>query len=384
MEDKRKKKRKIFVLEMGVVFLIILVVFFVIGFLKKDTTFSKEENRMLTTKPKISIDEILSGEFESEYEQYKNDQFPFRNVFVKLKSIVSVAMGDREANGVVRGEDGYLMEKFTPYSEESNQKKLENLQKFIEENSNIKQYFLMVPTAINILEDKVPRGILLKSQDKRMDEFFQRFEEMGGTPIDVRDAFRENKDKELYYHTDHHWTSEGAYIAYKEAKKKLNLNKNIEYTKLSVYDNFQGSLTYNSGFYMNHRDVIDIYFPKKNSVYSVVNYVEEKKKTASLYNHEKLPTKESYEVFLDGNHSLIKIQSTVQNKAVLLVFKDSYANCFIPFLTQHYSEILVVDPRYYYGDIQELIKTEEVTKILYLYNANTFFTDTSLTNVLEQ
>lgn len=381
MEDKRKKK--IFVLEMGVVFLIILVVFFVIGFLKKDTTFSKEENRMLTTRPKISIDEILSGEFESEYEQYKNDQFPFRNVFVKLKSIVSVAMGDREANGIVRGEDGYLMEKFAPYSEESNQKKLENLQKFIEENSNIKQYFLMVPTAINILEDKVPRGILLKSQDKRMDEFFQRFQEMGGTPIDIRDVFRENKDKELYYYTDHHWTSEGAYIAYKEAKKKLNLKKNIEYTKLSVYDNFQGSLTYNSGFYMNHRDVIDIYFPKKNSVYSVVNYVEEKKKTASLYNHEKLPTKESYEVFLDGNHSLIKIQSTVQNKAVLLVFKDSYANCFIPFLTQHYSEILVVDPRYYYGDIQELIKTEEVTKILYLYNANTFFTDTSLTNVLE-
>lgn len=383
MEDKRKKKRNIFILEMGVIFLIVLVGFFFIGLVKKDTSFSKEENRMLTTRPKISIDGIVSGEFESEYEQYKNDQFPFRNVFVKLKSIVSVAMGDREANGIVRGEDGYLMEKFVPYSEEANEKKLENIGKFIEKNSKIKQYFLMVPTSINILEDKVPRGILLKSQDKRMDEFFQSFREMGGRTIDVRDAFRENKDKELYYHTDHHWTSEGAYIAYKEAKKKLNLKKNVEYTKLSVYDNFQGSLTYNSGFYMNHRDVIDIYFPKKNSVYSVVNYVEEKKKTASLYNHEKLPTKESYEVFLDGNHSLIKIQSTVQNEAVLLVFKDSYANCFIPFLTQHYSEILVVDPRYYYGNIQELIKTEEVTAILYLYNANTFFTDTTLTNVLE-
>lgn len=383
MEDKRKKKRNIFILEMGVIFLIILVGFFFIGLVKKDTSFSKEENRMLTTRPRVSIDGIVSGEFESEYEQYKNDQFPFRNIFVKLKSIVSVAMGDCEANGIVRGKDGYLMEKFAPYSEEANEKKIESIGKFMEKNSKIKQYFLMVPTSINILEDKVPRGILLKSQDKRMDEFFQRFQEMGGRTIDVRDTFRKNKDKELYYHTDHHWTSEGAYIAYKEAKKELNLKKNIEYTKLSVYDNFQGSLTYNSGFYMNHRDVIDIYFPKKNSVYSVVNYVEEKKKTASLYNHEKLSTKESYEVFLDGNHSLIKIQSTVQNKAVLLVFKDSYANCFIPFLTQHYSEILVVDPRYYYGDIQELIKTEEVTKILYLYNANTFFTDTTLTNVLE-
>ncbi len=383
MEDREKKKQKIFILEMGIIFLAVLILFLLIGFLKRDTVFSEEENRMLTTRPQISVDGVLSGEFESEFEQYKNDQFPFRNLFVKLKSIVSIAMGDREANGVIRGEDGYLMERFSPYSEENHQKKLEVMKKFMEKNSNIQQYFLMVPTSINILEDKVPRGISLKSQDKRMDEFFSYFEEQGGRTIDVREVFRKNKDKELYYHTDHHWTTEGAYIAYKEAKKSLNLKKDVEYTKLAVYDNFQGSLTYTSGFYMNHRDVIDIYFPKKNSVYSVVNYVEEKKKTASLYNHEKLSTKESYEVFLDGNHSLIKIQSTVENEAVLLVFKDSYANCFIPFLTQHYSEILVVDPRYYYGDIQELIKTEEVNKILYLYNANTFFTDTTLTNILE-
>ena len=69
---------------------------------------------------------------------------------------------------------------------------------------------------------------------------------------------------------------------------------------------------------------------------------------------------------------------------VLLMFKDSYANCFIPFLTPYFKEIVVVDPRYYYEDVQELIEAEEVTDVLYLYNANTFFTDNSLTYVLSE
>ena len=62
----------------------------------------------------------------------------------------------------------------------------------------------------------------------------------------------------------------------------------------------------------------------------------------------------------------------------LLVLKDSYANCFLPFLAPYYREIVVVDPRYYYDDLAMLVETEEITDVLYLYNANTFFQDTSL------
>ena len=112
--------------------------------------------------------------------------------------------------------------------------------------------------------------------------------------------------------------------------------------------------------------------------------MQEQRKSASLYEPKLLSSKNAYGVFLGGNHSLVKIANAVDSDRVLLMFKDSYANCFIPFLTPYFKEIVVVDPRYYYEDVQELIEAEEVTDVLYLYNANTFFTDNSLTYVLSE
>jgi hypothetical protein len=66
----------------------------------------------------------------------------------------------------------------------------------------------------------------------------------------------------------------------------------------------------------------------------------------------------------------------------LLVIKDSYANAFIPFLAPFYSEITVIDPRYYYDSIDALIADAQITDVLYLFNANTFFRDTTLETVL--
>ena len=74
----------------------------------------------------------------------------------------------------------------------------------------------------------------------------------------------------------------------------------------------------------------------------------------------------------------MKISTPTKEDRTLLVLKDSYANCMVPFLAPHYRTIIMVDPRYYYDDLEELIQVENVQEILYLYNANTFFSDTSL------
>ena len=95
-----------------------------------------------------------------------------------------------------------------------------------------------------------------------------------------------------------------------------------------------------------------------------------------------LSEKDNYEVFLKGNHPLVKIRTNTKNNKNLLIFKDSYANSFVPFLIKDFSNIILVDPRYYYDDIYKLIKNENVSDILYLYNANTFFNYTSLSLVL--
>lgn len=79
-----------------------------------------------------------------------------------------------------------------------------------------------------------------------------------------------------------------------------------------------------------------------------------------------------------GNHAQIKISTPTESNNTLLVLKDSYANSFVPFLAQHYRKIIMIDPRYYYGDLEQLLQVENVQEVLYLYNANTFFADTSL------
>ena len=148
-----------------------------------------------------------------------------------------------------------------------------------------------------------------------------------------------------------------------------------------VSNSFEGALASESG-YNTDKDKVRVYVPKDENDQVVVNYEEEQKKTASLYTSEKLDQKDKYQVFLGGNHPILKIDTTSTSGKTLLIFKDSYANCFAQFLTTHFSRIIMVDPRYYYEDIDELMKTEGVDEVLYLYNANTFFSDTSLAPVL--
>ncbi|MBP6143142.1 MAG: hypothetical protein KA432_02295 [Proteocatella sp.] len=154
------------------------------------------------------------------------------------------------------------------------------------------------------------------------------------------------------------------------------------YKKLPVTADFYGTLASKTGYYGYDGDTINVYLPDSKSDQYVVSYVEEKLKSPSLFDVSKLSAKNKYEVFMRGNHPLVKIKTATKNKKSILVIKDSYANCFIPFLTAHFSRITVVDPRYYYEDLYELIDSEDISHVLYLYNANTFFEDRFLASVL--
>ena len=200
------------------------------------------------------------------------------------------------------------------------------------------------------------------------------------TFIDVRDTFKDHKMEDLYYHTDHHWTIQGAYYAYLQAAKTLEIDTSADtYDKAPVTRSFQGTLSAKSGFRSGEKDEIDVFLPTgENVLASVINYVDEQKKSASFYDTDKLDTRDKYALFFGGNHAQVKISTPTETDNTLLVLKDSYANSFVPFLAQHYRKIVMVDPRYYYGDLEQLIQVENVQEILYLYNANTFFADTSL------
>lgn len=365
----------------GFVFPAILIAVMFFNIFLPDKNFSAEENRLLQTMPKPSISSIFSGRFETKAESYAADQFMLRNMFIKIKSSFDTSLGSTESNNVFMCKDNYLMENISKADAKKMENNYNSLAKLKQLYPNINMDFMLVPNAANIMSDKLPLFAVTEDQNKQMDDFFKKIQSIGINPVDVRATFKKNKEEiELYYHTDHHWTTDGAYLAYQDFAKKNKLNSNIKYDALAVKNDFRGTLASKSGFTNGLNDMIKIYLPKEGQNYknSVIFYSDTKEKTTEFYKLNNLKKKDTYTVFGGSNHPIYSIKTPVSSQRKLLLIKDSYANSFIPFLSQDYREIIVIDPRYFFDDISEIIKANGITDILFLYNANTFFNDNSL------
>lgn len=364
-------------------FIFFLVFMFILNIISKDKNFSQSENRFLSQRPKFSIDKLLEGRFTSKFEDYLSDQFVGRDFFTDIKTHTDELLGKRESHQVFLCKDNYLIEDFTKPDEKYVKENLKSINNFANKYKNINQYMLISPTTISIFKDKLPFDAPVIDQAKYLKSYENK---LNNNLIFVNPykTLYSHKDEYIFYKTDHHWTSLGANYAYQDLSKAMKLKETpSNYYKTQLVSNsFIGALSSKSGYDVKFHDKINIYLPANNSEEIVVNYVEEQEKTATLYNSSALSEKDNYEVFLKGNHPLVKIRTNTKNNKNLLIFKDSYANSFVPFLIKDFSNIILVDPRYYYDDIYKLIKNENVSDILYLYNANTFFNDTSLSLVL--
>ena len=150
----------------------------------------------------------------------------------------------------------------------------------------------------------------------------------------------------------------------------------------AVSNDFNGMLASKSGVYLSEKEQVDIYVPSDSDTDVIVDYVDEGKRTTSLFDSSKLDTKDQYDVFLGGDFSVVDIKTVSTESKRLLLIKDSFADCFVQFLTPYYREIVVVDPRYYSGTIEELLSSYRISEVLFLYSGNTFFTDNNISGVL--
>lgn len=376
---KKKHGYQYFFRLMGIIFPAILLLIMVINILTPNRHFSQKENRVLAERPELTLPQLASGKLARQYETYVNDQFSGRDAWVSLKAASDRFLGRTDGNDVYLGKNGYLMEAFQPPSQSRLNATVNSMTAFAARHPELRQYALIAPNAVSILEDKLPAFTPAQSQNPYLDASRDALEKSGVSFIDVRDILSQHKEENIYYHTDHHWTTQGAYFAYLEAAKTMNLDSaSVSYEKLPVSYSFQGTLSAKSGFRSSEKDEIDVFLPKDSNLSSVVSYVDQQKKSASFYSTKQLDGRDKYAMFFDGNHPKVIISTPVEENRTLLVLKDSYANCFVPFLAQHYRTIVMVDPRYYYGDLEELLQVENIQEVLYLYNANTFFSDTSL------
>lgn len=352
----------------------IIAMFLVADFFNKDRVYSELEMRLLTGRPDFTKEKFLQGQFSSEYENYITDQFPGRDKLVGIKTRTDILLGKREIGGAYIGKDGYLIEQHLPeeYPAELEDQKIELLLKLVDEwDADV----MLVPTADNILVDKMPSNAAYYDEEK----FLNKVKESVGSQnyIDVYSVLKEHCNEDIYYRTDHHWNALGTYYGY-QAWKNATQSFKFPYdpsNMTTVSQNFRGSL-YSKVPVVRTRDEIKI-FPATTFRKVSVTY-DFDKTTGSLYEESYLEGKNQYAYFLDDNHAFVEINTNYRNGKKLFIIKDSFANSFIPLLQPHYETIYAVDLRYYNGKLEPLMKNcsgDDNMDVLVLYNCTQFLED---------
>lgn len=379
---KKDRQRKVQEQLVGIIFILILFLFLIINIIVPNKEKSVQENRMLATKPKFRLSSLISGDYDEKFEAYMDDQFVGRDMWRKLKVTVDRICGSRLENGVYIGRNGQLLEQIEVADENHLAANIKAIKSFSESQKKIPVRMMLVPDAANVLNHSLPA--LAKPEDQTQ-MFSMVRKDLGGSVewIDVSTELNKHKTEKIYYKTDHHWTTLGAFYAFQATAPSLGIEGDLsgKYVSHAVSNSFNGMLASKSGVNLGEKEQIDIYVPTEEDTDLIIDYVDEGKRSTSLYDSSKLKEKDQYTVFLGGNSSLLDIRTVSTSTKRLLLVKDSFANSFIPFLTPYYREIVVVDPRYYSGTINDLMDSYRISEVLFLYSGNTFFKDNNISGV---
>ena len=357
--------------------LVILFVAFLGGFLLlnavlPDKTFSDMENRNLAGKPALTFESVFSGAFESDAESYVTDQFAFRDGWIALKAYAERLLGKRENNGVYICTDT-LIERIDAPDEDRLASNLSAVNRFAE-NCTVPVYFTLIPSAAEIWQDKLPSGAPRCDERAVIDNLSA---ETTAIYVDTLSALSEHSDESLYYRTDHHWTSLGALYGAQALVDGMGINYSCaaDYEPVCVTDAFYGTLYSSSGARYIQPDSIDVYVPSDGIT---VTHIEGDEKTVTgLYDEEKLTLKDKYAFFMGGNQPLAVVQTGREGQKLLLI-RDSYADCEIPFLCGAFSEIHVIDLRYYHESLSAYIEDNDIDCVVISYSLRSFISDTNL------
>lgn len=354
-----------------------VVFFFVFNLVTPSKGFSEMENRYLDQLPKFSFEGLLDSSekgFAQRFESYANDQFALRDGWIALKSRCEAMLGKKENNGIIYGGNDYLFEKYRSYNKARLERNVTLLEGFAQLTPDIEKYVMIVPASYDVLSELMPKGVGNIKQLPLIDELQQRLEKSGYTAIDVKEKLTEHKNEEIYYKTDHHWTTLGAWYGYQSLAKAAGFTaiQPDDSLKKST-DGFWGTYFSKAQKYDAVSDVIDYYDLPVDSV--TINGEQRD----GMYDLSQLEARDKYAMFLHANNGITVIENQkAETDRCIMVIKDSYANCFVPFLTQNYSKVVVIDLRSLPKGLNQVIKDENVDDLLVLYSFSNLASDTNL------
>lgn len=366
-----KKYEKIRCKILIAVFLIFIFGFAAAGFICKDRDFSEMENRNLAQFPEFSFEKLKSGDFTGGIESYMSDQVFLKDQLVSLKTDCERAVLKTYQNGVYFGKDGYYLQQYTENLLQID-KNINYINDWVKKiQPDIPVDFILVPNAVSVLEDNLPQFAV---NDKQTDSL-KHIENTLSDRISLLNAYeplrnKADKGEQVFYKTDHHWTDTGAKAVFDAyLAEKNEPESSISFDNTIKRNDFYGTLYSKAPSAFSKPDTM-ILPNHSGSVH--VEYVKEGKTADSLIDKSFLDKKDKYAALLGGNFARINIKS--DNSAVnekVLVLKDSYANAMMPYLSDQYSDLIVVDMRYYHFEeqtVSELVKNENIDRVIMIYN----------------
>ncbi len=345
----------------------LMATIFILDLASADRDFSELENKVLKQSPSFSVEALIANEYTLDYEEYVNDQFVMRDEWISLKSITERVLGKIENNGVLYGGENYMFDKFTDADTEQIAKSSEALDEFLLSFDG-EAVVSIIPNSYAVKSDLMPAYIQNFSPFSYLENI---------NTVDVVSPLLESSDEYLYFRNDHHWTIEGAYIAYKAIAEELS----VEAAELSTLettntDGFLGTYYFKSKNAFAVSDDFTVY-DDKSLVTTIGDNVY-----SGVYDYDALSQMDKYGGYLYGNNSLCIVENPdVRDGSKLLVIKDSYANIMIPLLAQNFSEIHIVDFRFFNLTLSDYIAQEGIDKALILYNFKTFTEDNSFVKI---
>lgn len=328
------------------------------------------------------INDRTGKAFKDDFETFLSDHLAGRETWVKFSNSIQRLSGKQEINGVYTVGD-QMIQLLKPFDQERFYSNINAMDSFAERFPEKQMYLMIAPTVQELYTNKIPSYMSVLSERVVIDTSYKALANVG--TIDCRSYLANGTDEYLYYRTDHHWTSLGAYRAYQSAAKALGYTAyglssfNIE----TVSSDFRGTLYSKTLDDSVTPDSIEYYTLSKNEPQVKMTCmngatVEE---YDSLYVRDFLEQKDKYSSFTGSNVPVVTIETNVDNDKTLLIVKDSYAHSLVPFLSKHYSKITMVDMRYINTDLNQLIDLDDYSQVLFMFNAITFAEDDSLTRL---
>ena len=347
----------------------------VLTLLLPDADFSPLENRYLQTPPKLSLDTLQNGKFMADAEDYAADHVPARDFWVALKAWCERLSGKQENNGVYFASDNTLINHIATPDMDALTEKLGYVNA-LTDHVSVPIYFGIIPSAAGVWRDRLPAGAPTADEQALIGALTAGVTADG--IVDVSALLSAHADENIYYRTDHHWTSLGAYYGYCAVMQAMGLEpvSLSDYKPSVLSDDFYGTIFSSSGVRWVAPDTIHAYVPEANI--SVTNYFDGTPTEGELYVDKYLAEKDKYSCFLGGNQPLCVLSGGNGVGEKVLVIRDSYSDAMAPFLAESFSEVHLYDLRYNRMSVKDYVAENDIDRVVVLYSLSNFTTDGNL------